>query len=68
MDFKFSLGRPKTPNTLPFKVAGDGDLTVTLDVYNLTKEPVGSWVQYEGVPYQYWNPGTTYTLGLRGKF
>jgi TonB-dependent receptor len=54
--------------TLPFKVAGDGDLTVTLDVYNLTKEPVGSWVQYEGVPYQYWNPGTTYTLGLRGKF
>jgi len=57
-----------TSYVLPFTIGNDGEVTVTFDIYNLTSEPVGHWYQYEGLANDYYNPGATYTFGIRGKF
>jgi len=51
---------------LPF--AEDYDLTVTFDAYNLTNEPVGTWHEVNGIAFNAFFPGATYTLGIRGSF
>ena len=70
--FSYALARSQvdlaTSYTLPFTFGDNGELVVTFDVYNLTNEPVGDWYQYEGVSQNYFEPGATYTLGIRGKF
>ncbi|MGD8176105.1 TonB-dependent receptor [Marinimicrobium sp. ARAG 43.8] len=51
---------------LPFMESQN--LTVTFDAYNITDEPVGSWHEVEGVTFDAFYPGATYTLGIRGSF
>ena len=54
--------------TLPFKVGNDGNVSVTFDAYNLTKQPVATWFEFTNVPFNYYNPGSTYSLGIHGSF
>ena len=44
------------------------DLTLTFDAYNLTNEPVGSWHEIDGIAFNAFYPGATYTFGIRGRF
>jgi TonB-dependent receptor len=46
----------------------DVDLTLTLDGYNITNEPVRSLFEHDDLTYDIFYPGATYTLGLRGSF
>ena len=70
--FRYALARSQVDfsasYTLPFTLGDSGELVVTFDAYNLTKEAVGSWYGYEGVPENYYNPGVTYSFGIAGKF
>lgn len=58
----FSLGY-----SLPF-FDDDLDLTLTLDGYNITNEPVRNLFEHSDLTYDIFYPGATYTLGLRGSF
>jgi len=49
-------------------VLEEQNLTVTFDAYNITDEPVGTWHQYEGITFDAFYPGATYTFGIRGSF
>ena len=51
---------------LPF--AKQHNLTLTFDAYNVTNEPVGTWHEREGIAFDAFYPGATYTLGIRGSF
>ena len=52
---------------LPF-FDDDVDLTLTLDGYNITNEPVRSLFEHGDLTHDIFYPGATYTLGLRGSF
>ena len=41
---------------------------VTLDIVNLTAEPQRQTFQYPNAAFTYYDPGTSYTLGIRGRF
>lgn len=41
---------------------------ITLDVTNLNNQPMRTVFQYSNATYEYWNPGRTITLGVRGSF
>ncbi|TVZ37911.1 TonB-dependent receptor [Alteromonadaceae bacterium 2753L.S.0a.02] len=43
-------------------------LTVTLDAYNITNEPLRSTFESDGNTFNVRYPGATYTLGVRGSF
>jgi TonB-dependent receptor len=58
----FSIGY-----VLPF-FDDDLNLTLTLDGYNITNEPVRSLFEHSDLTYDIFYPGATYTLGLRGSF
>jgi len=49
-------------------VLEEQNLTITFDAYNITDEPVGTWHQYEGITFDAFYPGATYTFGIRGSF
>src|SRR5690606_4956900 len=57
----FSIGY-----NLPF--FDDINLTLTLDGYNITNEPVRSLFEHADLTHDIFYPGATYTLGLRGTF
>jgi TonB-dependent receptor len=42
--------------------------TMSFNVNNLTKSHIRTYLQYKNVTYSDYNPGTTYSLGLREKF
>lgn len=46
----------------------DVGLTLTLDGYNVTNEPVRNLFEHGDLTYDIFYPGATYTLGLRGAF
>lgn len=46
----------------------DYELTLTLDGYNITNEPVRNLFEHDDLTYDVFYPGATYTLGLRGIF
>src|SRR5690606_20437221 len=58
----FSLGY-----VLPF-FDDDLNLTLTLDGYNVTNEPVRSLFEHDDLTHDIFYPGATYTLGVRGSF
>jgi hypothetical protein len=41
---------------------------MSFNVNNLTKSHIRTYLQYKNVTYSDYNPGTTYSLGLREKF
>lgn len=53
---------------LPYFRDNGANLTVTLDGYNITNEPVRSLFEHGDLTYNIFYPGATYTLGLRGSF
>ncbi|OFC69798.1 hypothetical protein BFC18_16295 [Alteromonas confluentis] len=64
----FSFDRTQIDFSASYNLPTDMDMTLTLDAYNLTNEPVGNWHEYEGIAFNAFYPGATYTLGLRGSF
>jgi TonB-dependent receptor len=46
----------------------DFNLTLTLDGYNITNEPVRNLFEHDDLTYDIFYPGATYTLGVRGSF
>jgi TonB-dependent receptor len=52
---------------LPF-FGDDFGLTLTLDGYNITNEPVRNLFEHSDLTYDIFYPGATYTVGLRGAF
>ena len=46
----------------------DMDLTLTLDGYNITNEPVRNLFEHDDLTYDVFYPGATYTIGVRGAF
>lgn len=51
---------------LPFFT--DNNLVLTFDAYNLTNEPVATYVNDTSRTYRAYYPGATYTFGISGKF
>ena len=64
----FSFDRTQVDLSASYNLPLAMDMTLTLDAYNLTNEPVGNWHEYEGIAFNAFYPGATYTLGLRGSF
>ena len=46
----------------------DYGLTLTLDGYNITNEPVRNLFEHSNLTYDTFYPGATYTIGIRGAF
>jgi len=46
----------------------DGWPTLTFDVVNVTNEKQRNYFQFSNATFTQYNPGRTYSLGLRGKF
>lgn len=59
VDFSASMNLPSF---------GDFNLTLTLDGYNITNEPVRNLFEHSDLTYDIFYPGATYTLGVRGAF
>ncbi len=59
VDFSASMNLPSV---------GGMDLTLTLDGYNITNEPVRNLFEHSDLTYDIFYPGATYTIGLRGAF
>lgn len=59
VDFSASMNLPSF---------SDLDLTLTLDGYNITNEPVRTLFEHDDLTYDIFYPGATYTLGVRGAF
>jgi TonB-dependent receptor len=63
-----AIERSQVDLSMSFRLPTESEIAITFDGYNLTNEPVGSWYEYEGTPYDMYYPGATYTLGVRGTF
>jgi hypothetical protein len=46
----------------------DLNLSLTLDGYNVTNEPVRNLFEHSDLTYDIFYPGATYTIGVRGQF
>ncbi|WP_414829428.1 TonB-dependent receptor [Alteromonas sp. H39] len=64
----FSFDRTQIDLSASYNLPVDMDMTLTLDAYNLTNEPVGNWHEHTGIAFNAFYPGATYTVGLRGAF
>ncbi|WP_438864524.1 TonB-dependent receptor [Neptunicella sp.] len=49
-------------------VATDYDLTVSFDAYNLTNEPISTYLENDSQTFRAYFPGATYNVGISGKF
>ena len=63
-----TIARSQVDLSASYRLPTETELVLTFDAYNLTNEPVGTWYEYKGTPYDIYYPGATYTLGLRGAF
>lgn len=59
IDFSASMNLPSV---------GGLDLTLTLDGYNITNEPVRNLFEHPNLTYDIFYPGATYTIGVRAAF
>lgn len=46
----------------------DYNLTATFDAYNLTNEPIATWLEDKSQTFRTYYPGATYTLGIHASF
>lgn len=49
-------------------VLSEYNMTVSLEAYNLTNEPISNWLEHPDQTFRAYFPGATYTLGLRASF
>ncbi|HEY7886201.1 MAG TPA: TonB-dependent receptor, partial [Cellvibrionaceae bacterium] len=49
-------------------IFSDYNLTLTFDAYNLTNEPMSTWLEDSSQTFNAYFPGTTYTFGVRAAF
>ncbi|MBC3767636.1 TonB-dependent receptor [Neptunicella marina] len=49
-------------------VATEYDLTVSFDAYNLTNEPISTYLENDSQTFRAYFPGATYNLGISAKF